>query len=366
MKKEVLIVFPSLKQISYLNTIQLNDFKIYIILQNSYNYSENHCTNIVFVKKDDMTYVEILKNKKLAVLCCHEEAIYWLRIHKSYNWELQFNELYLSLLEKHHFKEFVQQKNVSIAKYTLNIEEIDNYPIIAKPTIGFGSIGVQTLNNRLMCEEYIKNFNQMIDTSGIHKYQEIYFLDKSNTFIFETPINGEFYRTPFIVESGVCKYVFPVRGISKLLKKASDYHWVEFEYNLSEPVNKVGMESIVKVLIKEFSLADGTYVAEFIQNSNKELYLLEFSPRQTSERIGHVIFLATGIDIELETLSMFLKEQSFQNILENKQIRLRIERSNTRFKPLKQYTLIEENCEYSVYDDKILCKYYEKMKTEKD
>lgn len=362
MEKEALIVFPTTRQISYLSTMSLNNLKIYIVLQNPYNYSKIHYKDIVFVEKENSEVIKVLKNKKLKVLCCHEEAIYWIRINKSNNWILQFNELYFSLLEKHNFKKFLQSKNIFLAKYTLDINDIANYPIIAKPTIGFGSIGVHLLTNKSMCEKYTENFNQMINNSGIYKYQKKYFPDKTNTFMFETQIEGNFYRTPFIIQSGICKYVFPVKGVSKSRKKVSDYNWVEFEYSLSQTYNKVQMESIINILIKDFSLADGVYVAEFIENKNNELYLLEFSPRQTSERIAHIIFLATGIDIELEAISIFLQNKPVHDIQKNKQIRLRIEKSNNQFKPLKKYILIENNYESSVYNEKIACKYYEKIK----
>lgn len=362
MEKEVLIVFPSIRQISYLSTMLLNNLKVYIILQNPYDYLKNTCKNIIFAEKENIEIIQTLKNKKLRVLCCHEEAIYWTRINKGSKWTFQFDELYFSLLEKHNFKNFFQSKDILLAKYTANINDIDSYPIIAKPTIGFGSIGVHLLNNKNMCEKYIENFNQMINNSGIYKYQKKYFSDKTNTFIFESQIDGNFYRTPFIVSSGVCKYVFPIKGLSKVSKKTSDYNWVEFEYRHLHNYNKVQIESIINILIKDFSLTDGVYVAEFIENKNNELYLLEFSPRQTSERIGHLIFLATGIDVELESISIFIQNKSIQHIRKNKQIRLRIEKSNNQFKPLKQYTLIENKYEYSVYNEKIICKYYERSK----
>lgn len=362
MGKEVLIVFPTTRQIEYIGKISLNDFKIYIVLQNQYDYSKNHYKNIVFIKKENTKDIEILKYKKLNVLCCHEEAIYWTRINRGNNWKLQFDELYFSILEKHHFKEFFKQKNIHLAKYTLNINNISDYPVIAKPTIGFGSIGVHLLSNKTMCKKYIENFNQMINNCGIYKYQKTYFSDKENKFMFEAQISGNFYRTPFIVQNGICKYVFPVRGISKSHKKTSDFNWIEFEYSLSQTFNKIQMESIINTLIKDFSLTDGVYVAEFIEANDNKLYLLEFSPRQTSGRIAHIIFLATGIDIELEAISIFLQNKPVHDIQKNKQIRLRIEKSNNQFKPLKKYILIENNYECSVYNEKIACKYYEKIK----
>lgn len=357
MEKEVLIIFPSEKQLVNLMSDFYKKFKIYVVLQKNSIKNENKYTNIIYISNNDEKAIELLQNIQLDVLCCHEEAIFWIKLHNSDNWNLQFNDLYLNLLEKHKFKKKVKNK-IPISKYSLNYSELNNFPVIAKPSIGFGSIGVQYLSDYAECKTYKDNFYNMIKQSGIYPYQEKYFSEVNNICLFEEYLEGDFYRTPFIIRQGKCKYLFPILGITKLKKSISDYHWNEFEYSYSNSANRKKMINIIEILVDEFSLLDGFYVAEFIQKENNDVILLEFSPRKTSERIGHIIYLATGIDVEVEALNCFFDRHVKQEIIKNKCIRLRIERNKNYFLPLNDYRLIEEQEEYSVYNDKINSRYY--------
>lgn len=231
--KNFLVIFPTAHQTSLIGSLSFNSSTIYVISKTVSTKTNSSCSNVAFISSNDKDYIQYLKLQTLYVLCCHEEAIYWLSIHHSPNWILQFDPIYLSLLEKQDFKSFVLRNHIQSSSYELTSNDISSFPVIAKPSIGFGSIGVKLLRNMVECEDYVHNFQKLIENSSIFGYQKKYFPKKNNQYIFETPIKGTFYRTPFTVQSKKCIQAFPIRGITRHAQAISDYHWVEFDYSPS-------------------------------------------------------------------------------------------------------------------------------------
>lgn len=360
---ELLIIFPTNRQIEYLIKIEYHQ-KIFILLQDQLNFKYLNDKHLVFLCKDDFEQIQYLYKKELTVLCCHEEAVYWLKENLSIYWHYNFSKEYFEILDKINFKRFLIKNDILCADYTLDINMVNHYPLIAKPSIGFGSIGVMNIKNRSDAKNYINNFDTMIQNSAIYKYQKKYFPNIKNQFLFEEKINGNFYRTSVIVKNGVCVNLFPVYGISPINKKYSDFHWEEFELDLNDKnINKFEMKNIVNKLIGILRLGDGVFIIEFIQNSNNEILLLEFSPRQTSERISKLIYLATGIDIELYAINAFLKNESIDKDLHETQIvRLRLENQKNQLNDIpKGYYLLNSENDTSLYDNNINLRYYKKL-----
>lgn len=332
-------VFPTQKQIEYmLNEISPIENLILVIQDDSKTdrevFTKNGCSFRIYGKIIPEKILSSLKENSARVMCCHEEAIYWVRIYGSRKWVYQFGPKYLDVLSKKCFKEFLSQVGIKNSSFYVNSELIPGFPVIAKPSIGFGSIGVKRLANQAEALQYISHYDEMCSQSAINKYKNLYFPHDPNPILFEEIIVGDFYRTPFIVYNHSCVAIFPIRGVRNQNEIYSDFHWVDFEYSENERKVAEDVKPLLEEIRKNFMLEDGVYVAEFIQTSDKEIYLLEFSPRQTSSRIAKIVNLATGIDLERIGIDLFFKRRNIVlNQIEDKQIKLVMGCNNEVFPP---------------------------------
>ena len=367
MDSKQLIIFPSSRQISLLcSTAIQEDTPIYLVLHSKDEMQNAHNSRIIFVGFDDLDGIGELQSSKVRVLCCHEEAIFWARMYRGEGWEFSFDTKYFNLLEKHTFKSFAQAHGLPSGISMLTTEGITKFPVIAKPSIGFGSICVHSINSMPEAENYAQNFDDMIKSSAIYHYQTKYFGSTINIPIFEDMIDGEFFRTPFIVEGGKCTRIFPVRGITKRKKSSTDFNWIEFEYSPSEAAHAAEKTIwIHDVLAENLRLDDGVYISEFILSGNDEPVLLEFSPRQSSSRISRMIYFAEGVDLEQEALMYFFRtsRKNYQHQCMNcaHDIRLRLHSEGVHFPELEGYEIIHDISEVSVHGDKIQCKYFRRL-----
>lgn len=361
--EQMLIIFPSCRQMDYLVHQSVCMKKIYVLTNKCQYLGEITSPYLVFLKNEDTEQIQKLKAKKLSVLCCHEEAIYWLTQNDSPLWHLQFSREYLKLIEKQNFKNFLNAHHIRNAAYVTELDGITCYPVVAKPSIGFGSIGVRTVSNCTEAKKYVDEFETMLADSFIFAYQKKYFPNVKNQYLFEEKKRGLFFRTPVIVNQGYCRQIFPIQGITRVIKNNSEYHWEEFELNLmNTTIATHQMKEIMEQLILLFQLAEGVYIAEFIQEDNGQVSLLEFSPRQASERINHMVYLASGIDMDLKVLLFFLhKDYSSFTQSQTKIVRLRLERHPEQFSPLPDsYQMTVKRNDISLYDRNMQLKYYVK------
>ena len=364
MDSKRLIIFPSSRQISLLCAISLQeDASIYVVLHSKDELHDVPENRIIFVCCDDLAGVSSLRNNDMSVLCCHEEAVFWAGKYKGNGWEFSFDREYFGLLEKHIFKSFAQRHGIPSGRYMLGTEEITKFPVIAKPSIGFGSICVRNIECMSEAENYVQNFDAAVRASAIYSYQAKYFDGRKNIPVFEDVIDGRFYRTPFIAEGMKCKRLFPSLGITKRKKDSTDFNWIEFEYSSEDAVNTA--EKIINlhnVLIEAFGLKDGVYISEFILSGSNEPVLLEFSPRQPSSRINRMIYFSEGIDLEQEAILYFFdKEHHRQDKERSHDVRLRLQGSGVSFPELTGYESVHDISEVSVHREKIQCKYFRKL-----
>lgn len=361
MDNELLIVFPQGKQLEYIAQIVDEQMVIYIVLQNTIpEHAWLKKTNFVYVDKE-CSKNEICKiiPSKVRVLCCHEEALYWLKNKGQENWNYSFDNIIFKHLTKVDFKKYIKENGITIANIFFKKEDINNFPVILKPSIGFGSIGVKKINNMEELEFYEKNYNNEINRSRIAQYANKYFEFEDNSYIFETFISGDFYRVPFLVCDGKIRNVFPVRGISKTIKEISDFHWTEFEYGENERILAKRMKNLLQSVIELYKAYNGSFIAEIMIDNNGNLYLLEFSPRQTSSRISKLIYYATGVDLEQGAIDIIFSKKSFVS-LHNKNVKLLIHRGKKINEDIMGYRLIEKEVDHSVFNDDINILYYEK------
>lgn len=351
MSKNKLIIFPTRKQLDYICEKELN-YNIYIISHD--NLSTNKKGIVIL---NEHTVKEL--GEEVDVLCCHEESIYWSNVFGNRKWNYQFSTQMFDLLEKDKFKDYLSEHGILNAMYKKRVEDINRYPIIAKPIIGFGSIGVKKVNNEIEYKQQLSDYNLKKMISRINPYKEKYFTSVDNVFIFEEFISGTFYRTPFIVYENNIKHIFPTKGNETTYRENSDFHWTDFEYGESERAIALDMFAVLKQLLILFGLKNGVYVAEFIVSKNNEIYLLELSPRQTSERIAKLIQLSTGVDLEKIAIDIFLDNATITTSCE-RFIRMQIKRSCPIMED-KNYKLIEVHEEKSVYGDNIIIIYSERM-----
>lgn len=361
-KMNKIYLFASKRQIEQVVSSAYDDQKIVLVVRNC-DYSKYIGNeNIVFVSADDIDFIYKLKAQPARLLCCHEEGIYWLKEYNSSLWEIGFNTDYFNVVTKSDFKYCMRENGVNTARLFNSKKEISNFPVIAKPDIGFGSIGVQMINSLQELDEYTNHFDDMISCSGIKKYHNLYFKNRKNFPVYEEFILGDFYRTPFVIENGKCKDIFPVKGITISSKRNSSFHWTEFEYDPKYSLECETARNVAKHLTRLFKLRNGSYVMEFIIDVHGKLWLLEFSPRQTSGRISHLIELSVGFSFEEVAVKLFehspITSPQYSGA---KTIRLRLEQEGRDFPCIdSSYTLIEKQKEKSVYNDVINCCYYEK------
>lgn len=346
-----LIIFPTKKQLKYLESkSSIDDF--YVLVRDNDVVEQENIRCIIDSDKN------ILEND-MDVLCCHEEGMYWLRIHGRSKWNNIFAPDMVNLVNKKSFKDYLIKNDIRTANYCENTEHIQGYPIVVKPIIGFGSIGVKRIENKEDLKSYLAKKTLEDMYARIKPYKDRYFEDIENSVIFEEFISGDFYRTPFVVYDNEIKYVFPVKGIKTTYRKNSDYHWTDFEYGDNERKMVPYLNDSLQRLLTLFELQNGVYVAEFIISEEKEAYLLEFSPRQTSERIARIIQLASGIDLEKLAIDLFLG-YNLPEISLHRTIRMQILRSQD-VSLETNYLFIEKKEEGSVYGDKIMIMYTEKV-----
>ena len=279
-----LVIFPSKKQIELLQKSDLLNAGDYIVVRA--NALSPRCGATV-INADDIGRIAGLSNKRLAVLCCDEEALYWAKVYQGEEWTFSYSKKCFSCLTKLSFKKFISSLGIQTAELLSEISETTVFPIVAKPTIGFASIGVKTISSYADYLRYHNEFKREID-SVVQKYVSLYFCQDKNFPIFEEYIVGDFFRTPIIIHRDYSIDVFPVRGITTEESTFSDYHWVDFYYNDPSHKLKNEMVNLISFLSSALDVMAGVYVAEFIHN-DRGLYLLEFSPRQTSEQISKII-----------------------------------------------------------------------------
>ena len=358
MSRKKLIVFPTEDQVKYICSI-VSDYEFYILMHSSVNVSMLPKDNRVILLCGGSSE-ELIENigVDVDVLCCHEEGLYWLKKFGHIGWNYQFSTEIFELLTKNKFKDYLLKHSIPNADYCEKISDIKSYPIIIKPIIGFGSIGVKKINNLSELKNYLNEYYKDVINSKIKPYKDKYFDINDNSFILENYISGCFYRTPFVVLENEVKYIFPIIGKETTYKKNSDFHWTDFEYGADEREIAVKLQPILNKLSLLFKLKSGVYVAEFILSDQGEVYLLELSPRQTSNRIARLVKLAAGLDMEKLAVDIFLSDVDNKS-LANRNIRMRIERNSDRLDE-SIYSVIDSIEETSVYGDIIQTIYYEK------
>lgn len=303
-----------------------------------------------------------LRNRSLRVLCCSEEAIYWLSNNMGASWELQFDPSYLRLLDKLSFKEFLVAKGLPICRYWKRADKIEMYPVVGKPSIGFASMGVQFLMDADSCKAYEEDFTKAMTDSVVEKYRLLYFESYENKPLFEQEITGDFYRTSFVVKQKRCLDCFPVKGVTQSTAPGKQYSWIEFEYAHVQSDAYVSIKELLHKMAEAFNLCDGVYVAEFMGTALGDMFVLELSPRITSSRIVKLIEYATGVDLDLVMVRAFLGLDFVVAPAGDKVVRLRIERKTDRFDPLRGYAQLPTSTETSAHGDAVCCKYYVKKK----
>lgn len=298
-----IFIFPKTKQIKYLTINKSPTDKYFIICKEKRENVSNN--GIVFLEPTE----KIFLTKTAIVVPCSEEGIYWLKNNYGDNMILRFSQTCLELLDKKLFKKYIS-KNGVVCPQLYRCEALD-YPIIAKPSFGFGSIGVKKIDGETERDKYLESFNDIIQSTEIKKFKDCYFKDMNDEVIFEEYIEGDFFSIPFYVSNGVCKKAYLVEGNKTRDNKWTDFMWTEFcikaeqqsgyKYNLClEVLNK---------LVDLFKLQCGVFMAEVIVN-NAECILLEFSPRQPGGKISELVYSSMGIDLDILALDVVMSKLS--------------------------------------------------------
>lgn len=260
------------------------------------------------ISNEKMTF-----EKQMKVLCCHEEGIYWLKNNFQADMKLTFDEKCFEMTNKWNTYEIFKQGEIPCVYKTQRKEEIKKFPIVAKPNIGFGSIGVKKINNLEELEEYLEQFDTMMEKSVVAEDKEKFFKEEINFPIFEECIeNGQFFSVPFIVDKNKEIKIYPVMGVRKENTEVSNYKWATFLYGKNS-LDEIQLRKIKKVVskiannwIKEPSV---NLVEMIYDNEEKEFKVLEFSPRVVGGRIAKMIEYALGINLDEISMDLFFKEE---------------------------------------------------------
>lgn len=196
-----------------------------------------------------------IKNEKdIKVLCCHEEGIYWLKNNVEPNMQLTFDKECFGMTNKWSTYEIFKQRKIPCIYKTNNIEKIKQYPIVAKPNIGFGSIGVKKIDNSEELKEYLEQFDTMMEESVVAEDKEKFFKSERNFPVFEECIeNGQFFSVPFVVDENKEIKIYPVMGARKENTAVSNYKWATFLYR-KNTLDEISMDLFFKgneICIKE-------------------------------------------------------------------------------------------------------------------
>ncbi len=350
--ENILVVFPQGEQLPYLLS-KKTDENIYVVPQTK---TEKYEELIYIDKEISVEELKSILSVNVEVLCCHEEALYWVKAKGIDVWKYPFDTAIFTQLNKESFKKYISKNGIKTAPIIDKSETGIRFPVVAKPTIGFGSIGVKKIDNEQELKEYITDYEKLVIDSSISKYSGKYFCGEDNPYILEKYISGDFYRIPFVVNEGIVQKAFPIRGVETTYRDNSDYHWTTFEYGASEKEFALIITDILQSLVNLYGAHSGTFVAEVIADDTGA-YVLEFSPRQTSSRISKLIFLASEIDLELLAIDLFFNEKVSLPKVE-KDIRMCIKRGDPEDIPGYKMMAIEN--EVSVYNDSIKVFYYEK------
>ena len=372
MNKKCLVIFPTQLQVKiWQRYVHAYGLTVYILL--SHQVEIDSQSNLHFITEED---VVSLSRTRLKVFCCSEAAIYWLKNHMSIFWQLQFMPEYLQMLNKIEFKQYAINKKLPVLPFWLKSNELNEFPVIGKPSFGFASSGVSYLKDAIKAEEYERNFNDVIKESPIEKYRRIYFSDYENKCIFEPYIDGDFYRTPFVIDTCGNIITFPLRGIKRHDTSSKGFHWTDFicEDNCLEL--HALFNKILTQVENVFHLLPGVYIAEFIVRKDK-IYLVEFSPRLISDRLAWIVKAATGVDLEDLASALFIHSalgikingiQKKFDIPERRVVRLQIIDSSSQIKSLDGFKLLETKQETNAYGKKVSCNLWvwngEKIETE--
>lgn len=299
-----LFVFPNEIIIRYL-VGKKSDKIIDIVLNGTSNVKNTE--TIAFYSKDTF-YIK--PDEQYNVFPCNEEALYWISNLNVENFNFSFSNILLKLLSKESFKKYLMGSAIRTGYMEeYNSAEIESpiiYPIIAKPSFGFGSIGVK----RLFCTEdlfwYKKFFPTLLNLPQYAEFKNEYFPNYQNLIVYEKDLKGNFYTVPFVVESNRLIKLFPIRGIKCEKNFYTDFFLSQFaigvQYFSGDDFNKV--ESLIEKLISIFSLQSGIFTAEIIVSDFA--YLIEFSPRLPGGKLQELIFKSMKIDLNHLFVSLCL------------------------------------------------------------
>lgn len=351
MKENILLIFPTKKQLNYFRRYY-SECVYYVV---SHDKIENDEIFIYILDNDNFNIPDNVK-----VFCCHEEGIYWLKCNIKKSWELQFSFKLFSVILKDDFKKYLSSIGIKNSLFWYNKNQITQYPVVIKPIIGFGSIGVKIINNEMELGRVVHNENLKSLLTSITPYKNKYFLREKNGFIFEQYISGDFFRVPFVLKDGNVKYIFPIKGNETTYRNNSDFHWTEFELG---PISKLvydSMKDLLTKLTRELKMTAGVFIAEFLVDEQDDVFLLEMSPRQPSSRICKMIEYYSGIDLELLAIDLFFSIDNIPlSLCENKRnIIMRIFRGEIKIH--KDCELLQKADEVSVYGDRITTVYCER------
>lgn len=259
-------------------------------------------TTIIIVKKNlqNIDFDSINKNyNNYKVLCCNEEALYC--FYKFFNKKIKksFSDECKKMFNKKEAKKVFKKYDINHIK----CETKKDYPLIAKPEFGFGSIAVKMINNDEDMHNYLNTFKATIENSAIYNMQNTYFSNFMNKPIFEHLIQyGYFYSVPFFYNEEKDEItIFPIKGDKQIKNRFTDSYWTSFIYD-EESINKniYGMiKKEIHKIAKAFKLKTSVNMSEVIYDYESDtIKVIEFSPRVPGGKLSKLVKYGSGIDLD--------------------------------------------------------------------
>ncbi len=323
----IVFIFPTKKQLKYLDTMNKVTY-VFLKSNNAKDYK-----NIKVLNEEDIN--------NCTAVACSEEAVYFLaNLYKfgKRNISLQFtDECFLLIRKQEAYENFVAH---GISCVNKSVEPVYNFPFVAKPNFGFGSIMVKQIADDEDLVAYKNIFSEQMQNSAVEYYQEKYFKDIGNYIVYEEDCSDyDFYSVPFIFDKlSDTVEEFPILGLNKFKNlQYSDYYWSSFLYNPSQLSSrlKTKIHSLLIRLATSFCLASMVCMAELLVNEvTGDVKLVEFSPRRPGGKLSQLIYMSTGVDLELVAIDLIFCGKSKIVINNNVPVVLKID-----FKLGKNYDL---------------------------
>jgi len=348
MKK--IFVFPNKQQVEIIVSKNSNDLLIFQ-KQGNKKVNDNKLFNNIIEISNNFEIENFSDDlSEYIFIPCNEEAVYFLKnLARLYKLNLPFNDKCFDMIYKINIENILNDYDFkTIKKSTVPMK----YPFIVKPNFGFGSIGVQKIQNKDELINYQNDFDKLVKVSDINNFENKYFKNDKNFIVYEEDkTHCRFFSVPFIyLKERNFVLSFPIEGKDKFNDfKLSSFYWSKFEFNpngLDEKL-RYKINKTIKMVSEKFCKQSLTGIVELVFDElDDEVKIIEFSPRVAGGKMIDLINYSTNINLNQVLVNLFTENSSdyFEDLINKKLIEYKpMNLILTKDLPLENYTFTSSN-----------------------